>query len=468
MERLTADDRIVLWTDAAWAQDVGVIAVLEGGPLLDEDGALRLEEVRAAFARRLDVLPRLRQVLLRPRRGLGWPLWVDDPSFDVRNHVRVSQVPAPGGDVELLATVESLRRRRLDSSRPLWEVWLLPGLAQGRVGLFLRIHHVVADGIAGLATLAALLDPGADRGADRGGDGRPWVARARPSSGRLLVDNVTRVLQTFVHAATSVARIGTSWRSLRATWPATRELFGGTPGPSTSLDGVIGQDRALAVARSSLADLASAARPHGATVNDVLLAMIAGGLRSLLVSRGEDVDGLKLPVYVPMSLRRGGAAGASGNDITQIVVRLPVGLTDPAERLRQIASALKEQKAVARPSLGTTFRSRLLSKYLLKLIIRQRVNVSSADLIGPTVPLRLAGAEVVEMVPLINLMGNVTLGVGALSYAGRFDVLVVADAALYPDIDTFAAGASAELRALLDRLPSRTSRAGETTSPQRQ
>lgn len=445
LERLTADDRIVLWTDATWPQDVGVVAVLEGGPLLDRDGGLRLDEVRAAVARRLHVLPRLRQVLVTPPRGLGWPLWVDDPAFDVRSHVRASPVPAPGGHTELLAVVESLRRRRLDVSRPLWEVWLLPGLAEGRVGLFLRLHHVVADGIAGLATLGALLDPRDEQG----GEGHPWVARPRPTSRQLLLDNLERRVEAFAHALRSASRVGRSVRSLTAAWPATRELLAGPPGPSTSLDGVIGQDRVLAVARSSLADVSAVARAHDATINDVLLAMIAGGLRSLLLSRGENVEGLQLPVYVPMSLRRGREEGPAGNDISQIIVRLPIGLPDPEARLRQITSAMTERKAVARPSLGTTFRNRVLSGYLLKLIIRQRVNVASADLIGPPTPLRLAGAEVLEMVPLINLVGNVTLGVGALSYAGRFDVLAVADALLHPDVDVFAAGASAELRALL-------------------
>jgi diacylglycerol O-acyltransferase len=448
LERLTADDRIVLWTDAAWPQDVGVIAVLEGGPLLDQDDAVRLEEVRAALGRRLHVLPRLRQRLLTPPRGLGWPLWVDDPSFDVRNHVRESRVPAPGGDAELLSVVESIRRRRLDASLPLWEVWLLPGLAEGRVGLFLRLHHVVADGIAGLATVGALLDPRAEDG-----EGHPWVPRPWPTSRQLLLDNLRRKVEAFAHAARSVLRPGRSWRSLRAAWPATRELLGGAPGPSTSLDGVIGQDRALAVARASLGDVSAVARAHGATVNDVLLAMIAGGLRSLLSGRGEDVEGVELPVYVPMSLRRGREEGPAGNDISQIVVRLPIGLPDPEVRLRQIASAMTERKAVDRPSLGTTFRSRVLSRYLLKLIIRQRVNVASADLIGPSGPLRLAGAEVLEMDPLINLMGNVTLGAGALSYAGRFDVLAVADAAIHPDVDVFAAGAGAELHALMSTRP---------------
>jgi WS/DGAT/MGAT family acyltransferase len=445
LDRLTADDRLVLWSDVVWPQDVGMVAVLEGGPLLDPQGRLRLEEARSVVSRRLHLLPRLRQVLRVPRRGLGWPLWVDDPSFDVSEHVREARVPGPGSEAELLATVERLRRRRLDVARPLWEMWFLPGLADGRVGLFVRIHHVVADGIAGVAGLASLLDaaPGAPSTT-----GPRWVPRGEPSTTDLLVDNLERRASGFGRALAVLARPGRVLRGLREGWPATRELLGGRPGPATSLDGLLGPSRNLAVARPSLADVSAVARAHEATVNDVLLAMIAGGLRALLTSRGEPVVDLELPVYVPMSVRRSRVDSRMGNRISQIIVPLPVGLDDPDERLRQISGAMRTRKAVARPPLGSTFRSRWLSRPMLKLIIRQRVNVVSADLIGPASPLYFAGARVLDLFPLINLVGNVTLGIGALSYAGRFEVLAVADADRYPDLDVFTAGATAELRAL--------------------
>jgi WS/DGAT/MGAT family acyltransferase len=445
LDRLTADDRLVLWSDVVWPQDVGMIALLEGGPLLGADGRFRLELARSAVSRRLHLLPRLRQVLRRPGRGLGWPLWVDDPSFDISEHVREARVPGPGSEAELLATVERLRRRRLGTARPLWEMWFLPGLADGRVGLFVRLHHVVADGIAGVAGLASLLDTTPDAPST---NGPTWAPRRGPSTTDLLVDNLERRARGLGRALAAVARPGRSLRGLREGWPATRELLGGEPGPSTSLDGLLGPSRTLGVAQSSLADVSAVARAHGATVNDVLLAMIAGGLRTLLTSRGERVDGLDLPVYVPMSVRRSREDRAMGNRISQIIVPLPVGLGDPEERLRRITATMRERKDVARPLLGTTFRSRWLSKPMLKLIIRQRVNVVSADLIGPSAPLYLAGAQVLDLFPLVNLVGNVTLGVAALSYAGRFEVLAVADEGRYPDLDDLTAGVSEELRAL--------------------
>ena len=148
--------------------------------------------------------------------------------------------------------------------------------------------------------------------------------------------------------------------------------------------------------------------------------MIAGGLRGLLRNRGEQIEGVILPIYVPISLRLGRSSEEGGNLISQMVVSLPLGIADPQLRLRQIAAETARRKAIGRPSLGTMFHSRLLRGAMLKLIVRQRVNVVSADLPGPQTPLYFAGARLIEVFPLLNLVGNESLGVGALSYAGQF------------------------------------------------
>lgn len=158
MERLTAEDRLMLWPDERWPQDIGALAILEGSSLLDQDGRFQIEGVRQAIEARLHLVPRFRQLLHVPRRGLGGPLWVDAPVFDLAEHVRVIALPAPGEEAQLLVAAEQLRRRRLDRARPLWEMWFLTGLPERRIGLFVRMHHAIADGIAGVATLGALLD----------------------------------------------------------------------------------------------------------------------------------------------------------------------------------------------------------------------------------------------------------------------------------------------------------------------
>src|SRR5215207_10810945 len=163
LERLTASDLfMLLWDDYGWSTDIGALAILDGTSLLDRDGHLRIEAVRQRLEPRLHLVPRFRQLLSRPRRGLGWPLWIDAPSFDLADHVRVHPLAPPGDQEQLLQACAELAGRRLDPARPLWEIWFLPGLSQGRVGLFVKLHHAFADGMSGVATFGALLDLTAD------------------------------------------------------------------------------------------------------------------------------------------------------------------------------------------------------------------------------------------------------------------------------------------------------------------
>jgi diacylglycerol O-acyltransferase / wax synthase len=447
LERLTAEDRLILWPDEVWPQDIGALGVLDGSSLLDPDGRFRIEQVKQWIEGRLHLLPRFRQALYIPRRGLGGPLWVDAPSFDLSDHVHVEVRSAPADEAELLRTVARLRSRRLDMSRPLWEMWFLPGLPNGRVGWFVRLHHVVADGIAGIAELGALLDASPSSAA---ATSQPWTPAAWPSARDLALDSLQRRLGKLGTALKSVAHpaavLHRAWDAI----PALRELLAQEPGPSTSLNRVIGHDRTLALMRSNLKLVNEVAHTHHATVNDVLLAVIAGGLRGLLASRGEPIEGLILPIYVPISLRRDRSDQEAGNLISQMIVSLPVGIADPGQRLRQIAVDTAKRKAIRRPSLGTMFKSRLVRGVMLKLIVRQRVNVVSADVPGPQIPLYFAGAQLIEVFPLLNLLGTESLGVGALSYAGQFNIMAVADKDAYPDIDVFAASAREDLRLLVE------------------
>ena len=447
VERLSADDQLILWPDEVWPQDIGALGVLDGTGLLDSDGCFRIEIAKQAVEGRLHLLPRFRQVLYIPRRGLGGPLWVDAPAFDLSDHVRVERLHAPADEATLPRAVEQLRRRRLDKSRPLWEMWFLTGLPHQRIGLFVRLHHVVADGIAGVAELGALLDTTPSSAMALA---QPWIPEPWPSARHLLRDNVER----------RIAKLGSGLRKVishpasilgpaHAAMPAVRELLADKPGPQTSLNRVIGQDRTLALVRSNLELVNEVAHTHGAKVNDVLLAMIAGGLRGLLWNRDEPIEGVILPIYVPVSLRRE-RSGVGGNLISQMVVHLPLGIADPSRRLRQIALETAERKAIGRPSLGTMFHSKLIRGAMLKLIVRQRVNVVSADLPGPQAPLYFAGARLIEVFPLLNLLGTESIGVGALSYAGQFNIMAVADADAYPDIEVFAGSARDDLRALAD------------------
>ena len=281
MERLTAEDRLMLWPDERWPQDIGALAILGGARLLDSDGRFPIEAAREAVEARLHLVPRFRQVLHLPRRGLGGPLWTDAPTFDLTDHVQVTEVPAPGDEAALLRVTEQLRRHRLDRTRPLWEMWFLTGLPERRIGLFARMHHAIADGIAGVATLGTFLDATPSAPA---GPARPWTPAPVPPARALVADNLRRRAAGAGGAFSALARPVPAARKLQAVLSATRGMFAAPPTPRTSLDQVVGADRSLALVHGNLDLVRQAAHRHGAKVNDVLLAVTAAGLRGLLLA----------------------------------------------------------------------------------------------------------------------------------------------------------------------------------------
>jgi diacylglycerol O-acyltransferase / wax synthase len=451
MERLNAQDLMMLWPEElGWSQDIGALVILDGGRLLDADGRFRIEAARDQIARRLHLVPRFRQLLHRPRFGLGWPLWVDAPSVDLSHHVGVLPLTAPADEAQLLLAVEELRQRRLDRSRPLWEMWFLPGLPDGRVGLFMKLHHAIADGVAGVAALGAFVDlvPDPPRASTP-----PWTPAPMPSTRALLFDNVRRRLKELHRAFTRLDHPVDTVRRARRGWPTLREAFTAAPGPRTSLNRRVGWHRGFALIRSDLDLVKRIAHAHHGKVNDVLMAVLAGGLRELLVGRGERVDGLVLRAAVPVSLHREQPGQARGNLDGMMVVPLPVGEPDDARRLELIAADTAERKRKPRPHGGTLFRNALIQRAALRLAPYQRVmNSYAANVPGPPVRLYFAGAPLLEVFPVVPLIGNVSLGVGALSYAAQFNITTVADRELCPDLEVFVEGMRSSLDTLADRL----------------
>jgi diacylglycerol O-acyltransferase / wax synthase len=323
LERLTASDLfMLLWDDYGWSTDIGALAILDGTSLLDRDGHLRIEAVRQRLEPRLHLVPRFRQLLYRPRLGLGWPLWVDAPAFDLADHLRVHALGAPADQAQLLEACQELARRRLDPARPLWELWLLPGLPERRVGALLRLHHALADGAAAAAAFGALLDLTPDAPSPVA---PPWTPTPIPTAGELLRDNLRRRRQELGRGWSGVAHPGRTLRRAQAAWPAWREVLTDKPAPHTSLNRPVGADRRLAVVRGRLEVAKQLAHAHQATVNDVVLAAVAGGLRQLLASRGEDVRGLAQRAMVTISTHDEAPGAARGNKPGWMMVPLPPG-----------------------------------------------------------------------------------------------------------------------------------------------
>lgn len=416
-------------------QHVGAVLVLEPGAAgpAELDRVLR---VRAA------AVPRLRQRLLTLPPGFGRPVWVDAPDLDVGAHIRHVRCPGPGDERALLDLAAVLVGERLPRSRPLWAAAVVSGLAGGRTGLVLVVHHVLADGLGGLAVLGTLLDP-------RPGDGEPAGAgpsapRPRPPWGRLLADAVRS------HRA-ALARAPETWRELRRALRAGGGLHPEAAAPC-SLLAPTGDRNRFAVARTDLAPLRAAAHRYGGTVDDAVLGAVAGALGALLRARGETLDTVRVAVMV--SARRTADPGELGNQVTPLLIGVPAGGT-PGDRLRRIAGAVRRAREQASgPSvvtvLGPAFRwAARLGLYRAYMARQHRLHTLVSDLRGPAEPVTLAGRPVSAIVPVaVGESGDVTVSFVALSYAGRLTVTVVADSAV-PDLEELVRALQGELDALV-------------------
>jgi diacylglycerol O-acyltransferase len=441
LDRLSPQDASNLRVEArGLPMHVAGLAILDGAPLCDSGGRLKLEALRGEIASRMQLAPRLRQVLYRPGFGLGPPLWVDDPRFDVDRHVLTRSVPPPGDEAALLATVQELNEPPLERSRPLWELWFLTGLTDGRVGMLIRLHHVVADGIASLALISSLFDFAPDAPAPIA---TPWNPSPLPSAQELFADNVRHRSAALAQAISSLVH-PTRWlRQLKATIRPLRASLREGLAPRSSLNGPVGTHRRLIPARADLERAKRVAHAHGAKVNDVVLAAISGGARELLRSRGELVPGLTLRAMVPVSERGSTDPLTQGNLVALMTVPLPVGEPDPIRRLEQIAQATAERK-------GRSLRQwARFPSVLTRLMNHQRiVNMFTSNVPGPPTSMYFAGARVLEVFQIGVLQGNIRLAVGVLSYAGSLNFDIVADADSLPDLDVFAEG----LRDALEEL----------------
>ena len=439
IERLTAADIfLLLWDDYGWSSELGALAILDGEQWLDADGRVRTELVRERLAPRLRSVPRFRQLLYRPRLGLGWPLWVDAPSFDIADHVRVHPLAADD-EGALLEACRELARARLDHRRPLWRLWLLPGLPDGRVGAFFKVHHALADGAAAAAAFGALLDLSADASLPAAA---PWAPGAAPTAAQLFRDNFRRRRQELRRGWDGFTHPRRTLNTTRATMPAWLEVFTEGRAPHTSLNQPVGSDYRMAIIRNRLDAIKDLAHAHHAKANDVVLAAVAGGLRDLLASRGEDVTGLVQRAMVPISLHEERPNQAQGNKPGWMIVPLPLGEPDAVRRLDSIAAQTAARKHKARPDVGTgIFRFIAGQRLWYRAFPRQRsVNLVVTNVAGPPVPVYLAGARLLELFPMVSVMGNLTLVVAVLSYAGQLNVTAVADRDSCPDLDVFVRG----------------------------
>ncbi|SDC04860.1 Diacylglycerol O-acyltransferase [Geodermatophilus telluris] len=451
--------------------DASFLYLEDDGAPLHVAGVLVLEPVAGGLdaladlvEARLPLVPRYRQRIVPVPGHLANPVWADDPDFDVAYHVRRSAVPRPGTEQQLLDLVSRVTSRPLDRSRPLWEVYLVEGLAGGRVAVVTKTHPALVDGLGAVDIAQVLLEPGPDVAVPPTDD---WVPRRLPGRVELVLD----AFGEYVQRPTSVAEAAREAAGdLRATAARVRGVTGGlvraarsavVPPRHGPLNRTVGRQRRVAVARASLEDLRAIRKAHGGTVNDVLLTVLTGAVRDWLLSRGEPVlSSTTVRALVPVSVR-GEEQELPGSSVSAHLVDLPVGEPNPWVRLARLsyamhgvtrsgrtvsADALIALTGFAPPTLHAlgARAARGLSRRLFNLVV---TNVP-----GPQVPLYAAGARMLEVFPVVPLLGGQGLAVGMTSYDGHVYVGLNADRDGVGDVDVLADLVEQEVTALTESV----------------
>ncbi len=422
---------------------LGGLAFFEGAPLLDERERVRIADVRRRVACRLHLVPRFRQRVQEV--PFGRPIWVDDAQFDVTKHVRRLRVRRPGDFDAVVATAEALNARLLDRGRPLWELWFLDGLADGRVALLEKAHHTLIDGVSGVDVAMVLLDLTPDApDAPNGPDGAPvaWLPAPPPAPTAAALASLTRrAAQPLQLARAALDLLVHPSHGEDAVHQTTTALGAVKLAPRTSLNARTGANRTLRRISRPLDELKRVASAHGAKVNDVVLAAVTSGLRDVLRERDELEDIDELRVLVPVSLRADAQHLELGNVVGAIFMDLPVGEQDAPARLHEIATrtrAAKQRGDPAAAAMATRAADLLPPSFITPIATMVHrepfINLVVTNVPGPQAPLYALGARMVDAIPLVPLAGNLTVGVAVLSYDGDVVLGIRADPDAWPDL----------------------------------
>jgi WS/DGAT/MGAT family acyltransferase len=480
-DRLTALDASFLHQEGpASHMHVGAVTTFEGPPPPFDDV---LDHIRM----RLHLVPRYRQRLSVPPLQTGRPLWVDDPTFNLEYHVRQTALPKPGSEEQLRNLAARVFSQQLDRSKPLWELWLVEGLAPRadgeapRFALISKTHHSLIDGVSGVDLAQVLFDL-SPVPAEIPHPDAAWEAEPEPSPAELVATGALGAVKTALQAATRavevVSRPGATAHGVREAVEGLGEVVwaGLNPAPPTPLNVEIGPHRRYAFVHNELRDFKCVKDAFGGTVNDVVLAVVSGAMREWLRARGVRTEGLELRALVPVSIRSEHERNQLGNRIAAMRGPLPVYIEDPLARLgavRRSMDGLKQSKqAVGAEVLASAqnFAPPTILAQASRLNFSTRLfNLIVTNVPGPQFPLYVLGRELEDVFPVAFLPKDHALAIAIMSYNGRMNFGLLGDYDAVPDLDAIADGigrALAELVALAREHTRREQRAtGERPSP---
>jgi diacylglycerol O-acyltransferase len=437
---------------------VGSVAVFEG-PAPTYGDVVRL------LLSKLNLVPRYRQRVRPVPMQLGRPVWVDDPHFNILYHVRHTALPGPGSDEQLRNLAGRVLGQRLDMAKPLWELWLVEGLPEGRWAIISKVHHAMVDGIAGTDLMELMFDVSPDATHDEPLD---WTPQRSPSSLGMVADALTETmahplqqlgsLPSLTAAAKAVKELTDSGKTLAKTVPSlARQAI--TP-TARSLNGPIGPHRRWAWTDGKFEEFKAVRTVLGGTVNDVVLTAITRGFRDLLADRGElSSEKLVVRSMVPISVRRPDQRGSLNNQVSAVFVDLPVGEPDPVKRLGLIRSQMDEYKRAmqavdANSIIGL---GDFVAPTLLSLGVRAAMQAGqmwcqavTTNVPGPRVPLYLLGRRMTSAHAYVPIAGGTRVSIGIFSYLNTMTFGINADFDAFPDVDVLSGGIRKGIEDLMD------------------
>ncbi len=455
MNQMSAQDAMFLHVENdVTPMHIGGVSVFEGPPPSFAD-------LTAMVAGKLDHTPRYRQKIRFVPFGVSEPVWVDDRYFDIGYHLRHTAVPPPGSESQLRAMAARVFSQHLDRARPLWEIWMVEGLSEGRWALLSKVHHCMVDGVAATDLMSVMFDDAARAAGTRSAEVEHWAPGPEPSDVELLLRGMAR------RATDPASRL----RNALSAWPqvlgsavsTARALTAAAPAlrpATTSLTGPIGPHRTWGWAKVSLSEVKRMRQALGGTVNDIVLTVITNGFRDLLDERGEAMPPDRVVrTMVPVSVRRPDERGVYNNRVSAVFARLPVGREDPEARLADIRGQMdgikSSKQAVAGDVLAqlSGFAPPLLLALGSRAMTRSaRLNMDTAttNVPGPQTPVRALGRRLLESYPYVPIVGTIRIVVAIFSYDGQLYFGVTGDSDHAPDVDVLTAGIESGAAALAD------------------
>ncbi|HUO03568.1 MAG TPA: wax ester/triacylglycerol synthase family O-acyltransferase [Candidatus Binataceae bacterium] len=461
-ERLSALDRSFLDVEnQASHMHVAGVMILDSAPLTTPSGGIDIDRIRAGVAASLPMMTRYRQRIERVPVG-GQPVWVDDDRFNLDYHVRHTALPRPGDEDQLKRLAGRIFSQQLDRGKPLWETWVIEGLDGGRFAMISKTHHCMIDGISAVDLVSTLLSPSPD--VVELPPAAPWNPDPAPTPGELLVDEATRRIRSpFQLGETMLEAFQNpldAFDSFTEQLGAIGETIGAgfSPASDTPFNHPIGPHRRFDWMVMDLAEVKSIKNRLGGTVNDVVLATVAGAVGAFLARRGfppERISSLDFRALVPVSVRTAAQRGTLGNRIAAWPAPLPIAEPDPRRRLEAVHAITADLKQ-SRQAMGAEVLARVsewtvstLLTVAMRMTARARAyNITVTNVPGPQMPLYMLGSRLLAAYPMGPLFENQALNIALLSYDGKLHWGLNADFDALPDLREMIAALQASFAAL--------------------